>query len=171
MTKELKQLHDMQTFFPVDAKTLTKEQRKRALASLMFLKEKRDGKMKARGCADGWKQQETMEKEESASPTAATESVLLTSVIDAHEKRDVATLNIPGAFLHALNNDLDVIMLLEGTLVELMVKVAPHIYRKHVTRGKSGKKLLYVQMHKALYGMLKSALLFYKKLVADLQNI
>ncbi len=103
--------------------------------------------------------------------TAANESVILTSVIDAHNNRNVATLDIPSAFLRALNDDSTVLMLLEGTLAELMVKVAPRIYRKYVTIGKSGKKLLYVQMHKALYGMLKSALLFYKKFVSDLESI
>ena len=33
-----------------------------------------------------------------------------------------------------------------------------------------GKPLLYIKMYKALYGLLRSALLFYKKLVGDLQK-
>lgn len=32
-----------------------------------------------------------------------------------------------------------------------------------------GKQLLYVKCYKAVYGLLRSALLFYKKLVADLE--
>jgi hypothetical protein len=56
VTKELKQLHDMTTFYPVDSKTLTKEDKARAIASLMFLKEKRDGTVEGRACADGQKQ-------------------------------------------------------------------------------------------------------------------
>ena len=35
------------------------------------------------------------------SPTAHTESVIITSVIDAYERRDVATVDIPGAFMQA----------------------------------------------------------------------
>ncbi len=31
--------------------------------------------------------------------------------------------------------------------------------------------MLYIQLEKALYGMMKSALLFYQKLVTDLQSI
>jgi hypothetical protein len=41
------------------------------------------------------------EKEDASSPTVATESVMLTSVNDALEGRDVATVDLPGAFLQA----------------------------------------------------------------------
>jgi len=169
--KKLKQLHDMQTFQPVDGNELSRQQRKDALASLMFLKEKRNGEVKGRACVDGRPQRETIRKEEAASPTAATESVTLSSVIDAHERRDVATLDIPGAFLHSDNDDKNVIMILKGLLGELMVKVAPQIYRKYLLANEKGEKILYVRMTKALYGMLKSALLFYKKLVSDLRSV
>ena len=70
-----------------------------------------------------------MAKEDAASPTAATESVILTAVIDAHEGRDVATMDIPGVFLHALNDEF-VLMLFEGTLAKLMVQITPKIYQK-----------------------------------------
>jgi hypothetical protein len=36
-----------------------------------------------------------------SSPTFATESVLLTCTIDAFEGQDIATINLPGAFLQA----------------------------------------------------------------------
>lgn len=75
--------------------------------------------------------------------------------------------DLPGAFLHA-NNDSFVIMKLTGKLVELMVKTAPNTYQKFVTKDSTGHPVLYVQLQKALYGMLKSALLFYRKLVSDL---
>ena len=42
-TKECKQLHDMTTFYPMDAFKLTKEHKAEALESLMFLIEKRNG--------------------------------------------------------------------------------------------------------------------------------
>jgi predicted protein tyrosine phosphatase len=38
--KEMQQLHDMDTFFPRDPKSLTREERIKALSSLIFLKEK-----------------------------------------------------------------------------------------------------------------------------------
>jgi len=72
----------------------------------------------------------------------------------------VATCDIPGAFLLADNPDF-VLMRLNGSLAELMVKVAPKLYRKFVTTNAKGKSVLYVQLEKAVYGMMKSALLFY----------
>ena len=53
------------------------------------------------------------------------------------------------AFLHAIT-DKDVLMLLEGPLAELMVKVDPSLYRKYVTTNSKGKLQLYVKIHKAL---------------------
>ena len=54
--KELTQIHDMETYEPVDPKTMTYEDRKKALASLLFITEKRNGDIKARNVADGSKQ-------------------------------------------------------------------------------------------------------------------
>ena len=47
---ELQQLHDLKV---MEAKPLTTTQKREALGYLMFLKRKRNGKIKARGCADG----------------------------------------------------------------------------------------------------------------------
>ena len=108
----------------------TSQQRIEAVSSLLFLTEKRDGKLKSRMCADGSKQRtyEGYDKNDAASPTAATESVLITGVIDAKEKRKVATIDLPGAFLHALNDE-EIIMVLEGPLAEMMAMVDPKLYR------------------------------------------
>ena len=94
---------------------------------------------------------------------------MITAAIDAHKRRDVPTINIPGAFLHAYNNR-ETIMLLRGRLAELMVQVHPKIYQKYVIYDKNNQSLLYVKLSKAIYGLLKSALLFYKKNVNNLQN-
>ncbi len=50
--------------------------------------------------------------------------VFLTLMIDAKKNREVVTINIPGAILHADNEDY-VIMKMVGTLAELMVKTNP----------------------------------------------
>ncbi len=47
VTKELTQMHDMNVLRPVARELLTKEERTKALSSLMFLKEKRDQSVKA----------------------------------------------------------------------------------------------------------------------------
>jgi hypothetical protein len=122
VTKELQQLHDMVTYFPVHAHELTREQRKEALSSLMFLTEKRCGRVKTRACANGSKQRQWIRKEDAVSPTVMTDSVMITSAIEANECRKVITLDIPGAFLHA-DLDEEVIMVLRGELAELMVLI------------------------------------------------
>jgi hypothetical protein len=109
-------------------------------------------------------------KEEATAPTVTLEAIFIQSTIYAHEHRDVATCDIPGTFLQADNPDL-VLMHFDGILAELMVKIAPRIYRKFITVNAKGKPVLYVQLEKAVYGMMKSALLFYRKLVADLTSL
>jgi len=160
VTKELTQMHDMTVFRPIFKEALSKEERAKALASLMFLKEKRDKTVKARMCADGRKQRGDWTKQESTSPTVSTESVFITAVVDAHEERDVACYDIPGAFLHA-DSDKDITMILKGRLAELMVQVAPNLYRKYISVDRKGTAILYVKMQKAMCGLLRSALLFY----------
>jgi hypothetical protein len=86
------------------------------------------------------------------------EAIFIQSTIFAHEGRDIATCDIPGAFLQADNPDY-VLMRLDGILAELMVQVAPSHYRKYLTTNAKGKTVLYVQLEKAVYGMMKSALL------------
>ena len=48
-----------------------------------------------------------------------------------------------------------------------MALSAPEVYRDYVTL-QNGKKVLYVRLQSALYGMLRSALLFYRKLWGNL---
>ncbi len=86
VTKELTQLHNMEVFRPIHKEALTKEERAKAMSSLMSLKEKRDKSIKGRFCADGRKHCGEWTKQDSTSSTVATESVFLTSVIEAHKK-------------------------------------------------------------------------------------
>jgi hypothetical protein len=95
----MKQLHLRKTFKPKHWRELSKAQRQIVLESHMFLKLKRDGKIKGRTVAGGNKQRDYISKEDASSPTIATESVLLSCIIDAEEHRDVAVVDIPNAFL------------------------------------------------------------------------
>ena len=61
-------------------------------------------------------------------------------------------------------------MKITGVLVDLLVDIAPEIYGPHVVYEK-GHKVLYVQVVRALCGMLVAALLWYKKFCADLESI
>ena len=138
------------------------KERKDALIYLMFLKEKRNGVIKGRDCADGRKQREYTTKEEARSPTVAIESVMLLCTIDAKENRDVGIVDIPNAFMQVDIDD-TVHMKLEGKMTELLVKIDPKLYRPYVLI-ENGKTALYVELKKALYGTLKAALLFWKRL-------
>jgi hypothetical protein len=62
----------------VGISTLTEQEKKRAMDSLIFLTEKRDGRVKGRTCANGSTQQIYTNKEDNASPTALTKSIMLT---------------------------------------------------------------------------------------------
>ncbi len=135
--KEMRQLHDMRTFFPRDPKTLTPEERRKALSSLIFLKEKDTGEVKGRTCVNGAPQREYIRKEDTASPTVATDSVFLTGAVDAYQGRDVAFIDLPGAFLHTLTDE-KIIMVLRGELCELMCLVDSKLYRKYVCKDKQG---------------------------------
>jgi hypothetical protein len=169
VTKELNQFNKYGVFKPKHTRDLSDKEKSKALSLLIFLKEKKSGDIKARSCANGNKQREHIAKEEAAAPTVALESVFITSTIDVKESRKVVTIDIPGAFLHADNEDY-VIMKMVGTLAELMVKTNPKLYRQYVILEK-GKSVLYLRLQKALYGMMKSALLFYRKLVSELREM
>ena len=82
------------------------------------------------------------------SPTISNEGVMLTSAIDAHEGRDVAVIDVPGAFLHAFMDE-DIIMLLKGPVAQMMVHVSPKLYRPFITYDSKGEALLYIRINMA----------------------
>jgi hypothetical protein len=133
------------------------------------LKEKRGGIVKGQSCADGRKKRETAVPGEVTSPIVSLTVVLMTATIDAYEERDVAIVDVPGAFLSA-NMDEEFLMTIHGRLAELMAKAATNIYRKYITINANNQPILYVKLEKALHGCLRSALLFYEKLVGDLKS-
>jgi len=164
---EMQQLDYRKVIKPTDAKDLTHAQKKAALQYLMYLKQKRCGRIKARGCADGRKQRLYKTKQETSSPTVTSEALFLTSLIDAQEKRQVVTVDIPGAFMHSDMDEL-VHMKLDGPMAELLVRVDPEKYKKFVTKDHHGKDVIYVELTKALYGTMQAALLFWENLSAFL---
>jgi hypothetical protein len=78
----------------------------------------------------------------------------------------VATIDVPGVFMQADMKD-TVHMKLEGTMADLLINLAPEMYKKFAYKY-NGKTVLYVK--KALYGTLKAALLFWKWLSSQLQE-
>jgi hypothetical protein len=159
---ELQQLCDRDVMQPVNKYNLIPAERKGALRYLMFLKEKRCRTIKGRGCADGRSQQTHMTKEETSSPTVATEALILSCVIDATEHRDVATCDNPGAFMPSDMKG-KVVMKLEGVMAEVILKIDPKRHAKYVEK-ENGKDVMYVILAKALCGTLQAAPLFWQNL-------
>jgi hypothetical protein len=116
------------------------------------MKEKSDGTIKGRMVAGGNKQRGYIDKEESSSPTVATESVILTSIIDAIEQREVAIIDVPNTFIQTVVEDEKkrVIIRIRGMLVDMLARIAPDVYKEYVTLDKRGTKILLVECLNAL---------------------
>ena len=90
----------------------------------MFLKQKRNGDIKGGGGADGRLQRLYKPKSETSSPTAAIESIFTTRLIDAQKNRDLAIVDMPGAFLQTTASD-NTMIKLQGAIVKIMLKINP----------------------------------------------
>jgi hypothetical protein len=170
---EMKQLHLCKTFKPNHWRELSKTQRQTVLESHMFLKLKRDGNIKGRTVAGGNKQRDYISKEYASSPTVATESVLLSCIIDTEKHRDVAVVDIPNAFVQTCvenEKDMDFIKI-RGILVDILVEISPEAYKSYVSQDNKGNKQLLVQCQNALYGTMVASLLYYRKFAKILTDI
>jgi hypothetical protein len=167
-----KQLHWRNSFKPVHWKDVDKEKRKQILKLHVFVKKKRTGQIKACKVAGGNKQRDFISKENASSPTVATESMLLTSLVDAQENCDVAIVDIPNAFIQAVVEDDEdkVVMRIRGHMVDVLVKVAPKVYDPYVLTDKQGGEQLLVKCLNAIYGMMVASLLYYCKFTRSLKN-
>ena len=136
------------------------------------MKKKQSGEIKGRTVAGGNKQRGYIDKEDATSPTVATESVILTSLIDAEEGRDTATVDVPNAFIQTVVEDKKkrVIVRIRGMLVDILVKIAPDVYADYVTFDKKGNKQILVECLNAIYGTMVAALLFYQKFTNTLKE-
>jgi len=85
--KELQQLHDRWAMLPQMKQNVMHEDRQKALRYLMFIKEKRDGTVKARGCTNGRLQREHTQKEDASSPTMSLEAMMISCCIEEKEGR------------------------------------------------------------------------------------
>ncbi len=127
----------------------------------MFVKKKRTGQIKAHKVAGGNKQRDFISEENASSPTVATESVLLTSLVDAQENRDVAIVDIPNAFIQTVmeKDDDKVVMRIRGHMADVLVKIAPRVYGPYVSTNKQGRKQILVECLHAIYRTIVASLL------------
>ena len=79
-------------------------------------------------------------------------------VVAAYENRKRATCDVTSAYLHADMDDF-VVIKIQGQIVDILCAKNPS-YEGFVVM-EDGKRMLYMQLLKALYGCIKSALLWY----------
>ena len=134
-----------------------------------LIKEKRSGILKGRTCTDGRPQREDYTKGERSSPALSKEALLAQVMINAHEKRDVAVGDVAGAFLKAIN-DRFVIMHFYGDIIGIMLEAKPELVIG-LTTDENGRRVLIVVLAKALYGCVRSSLLWYDLFTNVLKKI
>jgi hypothetical protein len=89
-------------------------------------------------------------------------------LIDESEHRDIATADVAGVYLHADMEDFTLLRM-DGELVDIMCSVCQEYSRFVVYEH--GKKVLYLELLKALYGCVKSTLLWYNLFFSMLEGM
>ena len=172
--KEVFQTLEYDVFAPKLPEELTLEEQKRALRSHTLFQPKHDKisgdfkKLKARFVGDG-STQDRSNYEDVASATVATQSIFMLAAINAAERRKVATVDIPGAFLQA---DMDatgdkVNIRIDKHTAAIMVNLRPE-WAKFVRKSDG---VLFAELNKALYGLIESSMRWYKDISGYLKSL
>ncbi len=86
-----------------------------------------------------------MDRDEAASPTAMTESIIITGVIDAKQRRDVMTADIPNALVQTEIGEKEIgeriIMKIRRPLVDMLIELSPETYAEFVVYDGKSKVL------------------------------
>ena len=62
------------------------------------------------------------------------------------------------------------IIKIRGVLVDMLVDIAPEVYKPYVKIGRNGIKQLIVQCQNAIYGTMIASLLYYRKFCKSLTD-
>ena len=166
--QEMDQLLKKKVFNFVRKEDLTREQVRKALRTLIFLKKKRCGRIKGRCCVDGRPQARLVQDDlyDPYSPTVSIDTFMVSVCIDAYEKRFIATADIEGAYLAVDMTDEKVLVMLDPILTSLITSINPELQLFVTEEG-----LLYAYLGKALYGCIQSAKLFFEHLTGSLKKL
>ena len=140
---------------------MTRTEKIEALEVTNPIKEKRTETIKGRTCANGSKKRSFLKDGEYfSSPTILIEALFSSLVIDTHEGIDIATFDVPGAYLHVeIPEDKQIPLRLRDEFVDIMCDVNEE-HRKNVVVD-NGKILLYMKEVRAIYRCIQSSLLWY----------
>ena len=103
---------------PLHGEKLRKDEQYGVLELLTLIKKKCCGKVKGRVCANRQKQSRYIRKENVFSPTVQLESIMTTLAVDAMENRNIATVDVAGAYLKTIMTD-EVIVKISGTAADI----------------------------------------------------
>jgi len=165
--KEVEAMIEKDVFEPLDARNLSYKQKRSAIRSFMFLKEKfkADGsfdKLKSRLTANG-KTQCRAEVEamfgSTSSPTISMSSLMTVLSIAKSEGRHLATVDIKNAYLNASLEDEGLIVVLDEAVAKEYLKLVPGAEDKLSIKGE-----LFCKLNKALYGTVEGAKAWYDNL-------
>ena len=117
-----------------------------------IIKEKINGIIKVRTCANGSKKKRYLkERESAASPTVLLSGLFSTLVINAYEGREVATFDVTGAYLRVdIPQDKKVLLKLRVTFMDITCQINPE--HKNNVKYKIGQKVPYMLVFRAIYG-------------------
>jgi hypothetical protein len=81
-------------------------------------------------------------------------------------------VDIPNAFIQTRidKDDKIAIIRIRGELVEILVEIAPEIYKPYVNVNHRGAKTLIVRCLNAIYGTMVASLQYYKKFTKSLDK-
>ena len=92
-------------------------------------------------------------------------------MIDAKEGRDVGIFDVPGAFLHPeVPDDKMILMVLRGPFVDMMCQVNLE-FKKYICYDNKGRKMLYMQVLRSIYGCIEAAMLWYELYASTLKGL
>ena len=166
---EFAQLLEYQVFHGVKADgpdSISREEKQGAGDMINLIEEKinrghteENPVLRARSVFNGKVQRGIYTKDQTASPTVDQDSLFMTCIVDAIEGRAKATSDVRGAYLNAKMKD-RVIMRISGPEVDLFCGLDPTLEEFVITVKE--KKVLYVQLDRALYGCVQSSILWYE---------
>ena len=88
------------------------------------------------------------------------EAIFSSLIIYAHEGREVYNFDTPGAYLHTdIPKDKQILLKLRNNSVDIMCDVNEEHKKNMVIENK--KRVLYINIVRAIYGCIKSALMCY----------
>uniref|UniRef100_A0A7S2R3K7 Uncharacterized protein n=1 Tax=Eucampia antarctica TaxID=49252 RepID=A0A7S2R3K7_9STRA len=108
-------------------------------------------------------------KKERSSPSISHDALMVQMMINGHHKRDVATADEVGDFLEAFNDE-SVLLYITGDMIDIMIQENPSL-AIGTTTDKRGNRVLIMVVTCALYGCVKSSILWYDLFTNVLQKM